>query len=70
MSATCHAHLIFLDVMTLIVHGEEYELWSSLSQSVQPLVTLSLLGPCSYILSTLPSNTINLCSFLNVRDKL
>jgi hypothetical protein len=50
--------------------GEEYRLWSSsLSNFLHPLFTLFLLGP-NIILCILFSNTLNLCSSLDVRDQV
>jgi hypothetical protein len=65
MRATCPAHLILLALITLTILGEEYKPCSFL----QPPVTSSLLGP-NILLSTLFSNTLNLCPSLNVRDQV
>jgi hypothetical protein len=65
--ATCSAHLILLDLIIHIILGVEYK-WciSSLCSFLHPPVPSSLFGP-NILLSTLFSNTLNLCSSLNVR---
>jgi hypothetical protein len=66
--AACHVHLILVDFIIQIIFDEVHKLpSSSLCSSLQPPVTSSFLGP-NFSLSTLFSNTLSLCSFLNIKD--
>jgi hypothetical protein len=69
LSHACHMphqpHLPFL-----MIFVEECNLWSSsLCNFLRSLITSSLLGP-NVLLRTLFSNTLSLCSSLNVRDQV
>jgi hypothetical protein len=61
-TATSPAHYIRLGLITLIISGEKYR---SLSSSLRSL----LYSPVTSSLSDLLSNTLFLCSSLNVRDQ-
>src|SRR5215471_11386544 len=64
------AHLILLDLTTRTILGEKYRFFSSsLCNFLHSPVTSSLLGP-NTLLNTLFSNSLSLCSSLNVSDQV
>jgi hypothetical protein len=66
---TCHAHLNPFDLIFLIIVSKAYKLWNSLlCNFLQPPVISFPVG-LNILLSTLFTNTLNLCSSLNVRDQ-
>jgi hypothetical protein len=70
MRVRCTAHVTYLDLIYLMIFGEVYKLWSSsLCNFLNSPVTSSLLGQ-NILLRSLFSNTLSLCSSLNVRDQV
>ena len=65
----CPTHLILLNFITQTILGEDYRSLSSLCSFPHSPVTSSILGP-NILLSTLFSNTLSLCSYLNVSNQV
>jgi hypothetical protein len=69
MRAMCSTHLILFHLLVIIL-GEVYKLWSSsLCSLLHPPATSSFLSP-NISLGTPFSSTLNLCSYLSVRDQV
>ena len=66
---TCPAQLILLDFITQTILGRYRSLSSSLCSFLHSLAISSLLGP-NILLNTLFSNTLSLCSSINVSNQV
>jgi hypothetical protein len=62
-------HLMFLNLITLTILGEEYRIWSSSSCNFLRDLSSFLLGP-NIILYTLFSKNLSLCFSLKVGDQV
>jgi len=67
MNAACTVQLTLPYLMTPIIFGEQYKLWSSSLYRFLHLVTSSLLGPNIHFGNTF-SNTHNLRSSVNLNN--
>jgi hypothetical protein len=68
--ATCSTHLILIDLIIVMIFGEEDKLRiSSLCSFLQPLTISSLFRP-NILLSTLSSSALSLCVAFNVGDQV
>ena len=70
IGATCLPHLSRLDLRFLIMLGEETHACSSAVCNCLHTLEISSLLASNIFLSTLFSNTLNLCSSLKVRDQV
>jgi len=69
IGATCPAHLILRDLITIVKFGEKYKSWSpSLCNFLQSPSTSYLWGPIVILIATF-LNALSFFSSLNVRDK-
>jgi len=67
--STCPAHLIRLDLITVVILSGEYKLRSSSAFKFLQLRVTSLSFP-NILLSTVFSNALNLCSSFRARDRI